>query len=127
MKKLTDQVSSYVETKALLDKYKKQEKEQRLKLLDRVFPSAGYGILNEQKGEWIIKGSFGLNYKLDLEMYEMLQETLSVEEFECIQMKPVLHAPTYKKLTDSQRVNLDLMVTITPALPTLSLKHIQED
>ena len=126
MKKLHDQIVDYVEVKALLDKYKKAEKEQRVKLLDRVFPSAGHGILNEEKGEWSVKGTFGLNYKLDLAMYEEQMNELTPEEHDCIILKPTLHAPSYKALYANLRPTLDEMVTISPALPTISLKHFGE-
>jgi len=120
--KLETQISDYVRTKELFNKYKKLETEQRVGLLEKLFPAAGVGTLTEYKAGMKIKGTFRLNYKVDLEALETFEADFSEDEARCIVRKPTLNLTDYKKLDDVDRISLDMCITATPGLPALSIE-----
>lgn len=117
-KKLED----YRTLQQALKNLKDEEKAMRLELVEEYFPNAVSGTLSEAVGDFIIKGSFKLNYKLDTDAIHEMGESFSDEEEACIKWTPTIIMANYKELDESERENLDSCLTVSPALPALEIK-----
>jgi hypothetical protein len=114
-------LEKYLDAKSNLTYYKALEKELRIEIAEELFPNAVEGTHNLLKGDYIIKGGFKLNYKIDQEMLAGYEDAFSEEEENCIRYKPELIMKDYKELDEDERTNLDNCLVITPGLPSIKI------
>jgi len=118
-------LSEYMTTKELFDQYKKKEAELRIELLSALFPN-GAGTEKATVNNIEVKGKFGVNYKLSAIELDEIYPLLSEKEQECIIHKPSLVMKMYNSLEEEERSQLDECITTSPAMPSISIKEIEE-
>lgn len=101
-----------------------EEKNVRAELLEEMFGVDIVGSSKAQVGNLIITGEFGLNYKFNqTDLDEAIKSgTLSEEALTGIRVKYELDKKCYDALSEEDTEALNEYLTITPALPTLSVK-----
>ena len=110
-----------------LDEYKAKEKELRLAILDDLFPSAGEGSLSASVGRYIVKGSFKNSTTVSKEDWEERSGVFTEEQLACVNFKPSFLSSKFKLLDDEERFMVEECLTIKPALPTLTIKLIEDE
>jgi hypothetical protein len=119
-------LSEYLAVKKGLDHYKKTEAELRIQLLERCFgKDAPIGTSNTTIGNFVIKGVFTNNYKLDEEEFDDRKDDMSDAELMCVKLKPMLVMGNYNKLESTPI--LDECITVSPAMPSIAIKEISDD
>ena len=119
-------IQQWLDAKYNLDKYKAIEKELRLIVLDQVFPSASEGTFNSVVGDLEVKGSFKVTTSININDYYEIQDSLSQEAEACLSWKPSFLKTKFAELEEDDKNNLERCLTYKPALPTLSIKAIEE-
>ncbi len=120
-------LAKYIEAKAGLDKFKKLEKDLRIELLEELFPDTVEGTVSTELDGCEIKGTFKLSHKLSQADYEEEAEHFSDAEMDCVAIKASLKMGAYNKLEPSERENIDACITVSPAMPTITIKQIEEE
>jgi hypothetical protein len=120
-------LDDYMSAKDNLQYYKKLEADLRIKLLEELFPEAGVeGTETTEIGEFKVKGSFSLNFKLDAKAAEEAFDDLSEAEQRCLVSKLSLSKAAYKTLEDWEREELDELITVSSSMPTIKIERVEE-
>ena len=105
-----------------------QEKALRLEILEHYFPNASLGTFNAHQGHFKIKGEYRENVKLDADLLQANHEYFTEQEKDCVKWKPELIKSRYKDLDEDETSGFfEDCMTITPALPSLTLELVAED
>lgn len=123
MSATTELIEKWLEAKKDLAKAKKLELALRAEILDGAFAEKS-GTLNTYHQGFMIKGNFGINYKLDGVAFDdaFANGEISESVAAVVDYKPTLNKTAYKELTGEQSAELDDFITTAPALPTLTIK-----
>lgn len=122
MSDLLGKLEDYRVMKAALAELKVTEMELRVDICEEL------GINELSAGthnfEWADSGLLGkmskkLNYKIDSDAYNDVKELLTEDEVACLKWTLDLRVGPYKKLADSD--TLDMIITVTNAAPTLEI------
>lgn len=125
-KKLESMISEYLTAKSNFKRWQEQERKLRLAILEKVFPGAGEGTLNEDFGDIRIKGVFKNNVNIDNKLFDTVYKSMSKAEKACFSFVPNISISAYKKLTDEERVVIDDVLEIKPGLPALEIKILDD-
>lgn len=116
-------VDEYLDAKTQFTHYKALEAELRIQLLDELFKGETIdGTESTFIGEYKVKGTFKLGFKLDKKAMADAYEDLSLAEQNCIKFDPGLILSAYKALDDSERQELDDYITVSPSMPTIKIE-----
>lgn len=115
----------------LVDRIKelqKEEKELRAGILEECFGMDTVGTVKTQVGNVIITGEYGLTYKFaQTELDEAIQNgTLSEGALNGIRVKYELDKKVYDQLNEEDTEALNEFLTITPSLPSLKVKAVED-
>lgn len=123
MSVLNKLIEDWLVAKVELGLAKKKELKLRAEILENCFTETS-GTLNTFHDGFMIKGTFGINHKLDADSYIDALEAgdISEEVAEVINFKPTLNKSAYQKLPDELSAELDDFITTAPSLPTLAIK-----
>ena len=117
-------ITEYIEAKKEAARWKAEENDLRVKIVETFAPNAGEGTVTEYFKDWEIKCGIRYNYKFneaDLLENEVL---FSEAEAECVERKPKLSLTKYRKLGDDEKGLIDNCIVITPGLPTLDIQEL---
>ena len=120
---MTD-LNKYLDAKTQLAFWKKKEHELRLELLNDLFPNASNGTFTEHVEGYEVKGTFGLNYSIIKDEFDILKDVMTDDERSCITLKPTLSVAKYKLLEDHERAILDECVSVKPSLPSVKILEV---
>lgn len=120
-------IEAYIEAKSQMQYYKKLELKLRKQILERQFPSAGEGSHLYIDNQYQVKGTFRNSIAIDQDEYDLNKHLFTPAELACCTEKVSISMSKYKKLKDEDKLFIDDMVTIKPALPTLSIELIEEE
>lgn len=118
-------INEYLEAKKQLDHYKKLENKLRLEVLSQYFPDSHIGTNNATEGDYLIKGTFKNTISLSKDVNTEWDSLTEIEQA-CVDFKPSLKMAVYNALEPEEKENLDGFITVKPAMPTLSIKEIEE-
>ena len=118
-------LSDYLEVKEKAKQFSALEKSMRIQLLEETFPGERTGqTISTIFQDYQVKGTFGINIalspKVDIEL-------LSPEAAKAIKLKPTLVKSVYNKLSADELLELEDFITMSPALPTITLTPLPED
>lgn len=107
----------------------KQEKELRASILEECFGTDNVGTKKTQVENVMVTGTYGLTYKMDQSNIEeaLMTDTISDEAAEAVRTKYELDKKKYDALDEDVAAELDDYMTITPSLPSIKIKYIEED
>lgn len=106
------------------------EREFRIPLIDELSPSTETGIKHVFFDDNNIDAAIVRknNLKFDLKLFSSYKNKFNQSELSCFEMIPKLNVQQYKAMKKAGKINnLDRALISTPAMPTLSVKHIEED
>ena len=116
-------LQEWVDTQQMMRQIKLEEMELRKKLVQFLVPEAVVGVHTRGFNTIIVKATLKLNHKFDEQELEEHYDDLSDLEKEAVKYKPSLSLSAYKKIPDELRQQLDEMLIVTPAAPTLSVSY----
>ncbi len=119
----------WIDAKKQLDHWKKAEMELRVKLSSSVIPSvSSVGTHNFDLGHYSIKVVVNMRTTIDADLLDIVWDSLSAEEKDCVKFKPTLKKREFDNLPNitAGRTQLDDTITLKPAPPTLSIVHTLE-
>lgn len=122
MSDLMSKLEDYRIMKANLAALKAAEMELRVDICSELdIESLSAGTYNFEWAESGLAGKMAkkLNYKIDAGLLEEVKDILTEDEKDCIKWTPTIRLGEYKKLADSD--NLDIIITVTNAAPTLEI------
>ena len=116
-------LEEWVETQQMMRQLKGEEMELRKQLVQFLVPDAVIGVHTRGFQTIIVKATLKLNHKFDeLELEEHYDDLTDLEK-EAVVYKASLSLSNYKKIPDELRQQLDEMLIVTPAAPTLSVTY----
>lgn len=120
-------IEEYSVLKEALAGLKKEEADMRISILEELFTSANVGTFNAVVGDFAIKGVFKNNYRLNAKEYEAMvaANILSADELACVVLKPTLSLRDYNACDATN--SLDECITVSPAMPTLTIKELDDE
>lgn len=118
---MNELLANYITVKDSLDHFKKREKELRIELLDKHFPNVVQGVKSTILDGFEIKGTFKLNYKLDLDALCEHRQYFTPEEEDCIVEKLSISVSKYNALSTILKEDLDECIITTNALPSIKI------
>ena len=116
-------LQEWVDTQQMMRQIKAEEMELRKQLVQFLVPDAVIGVHTRGFTTIIVKATLKLNHKFDEQELEEHYDDLSDLEKEAVKYKPSLSLSAYKKIPDELRQQLDEMLIVTPAAPTLSVSY----
>ena len=105
------------------------EKNLRIEILEECFGTDVIGTLNKVVGGMNVKGSFGLEHKVDSKAFAkaLADDSIPDEAMDGIRTKYELDKKGYDGLDEEYQLILDDFITTKPALPTLDIKVIADE
>ncbi len=118
-----EKISAWLLAKAEMSIAQETERTLRAEILDMCFGANNVGSKNCVKGDYVVKGVYGLTYSLD---QEGIRNTLTLGEElpDCIRTKYELDKKAYDGLSGEDALIMDDYLTVKPALPTLEIKPL---
>ena len=128
MSKIESQIEEQQRLVSSIRDLQATEKALRAEILEELFGDGNVGSVKTQVSNLIVTGEYGLTYKLSQEQVEEAIETgaLDDEVLGAIRVKYELEKKAYDKLSDEAAEVLNEMLTITPALPSMKVKTVEE-
>lgn len=104
-----------------LSEIKETERILRIQLADAIdLESKKIGMNKIEAGDLVIKATRKVNYSLDSDTLDIIWDTLSPEEQECVKYKPSLSLAAYKKIDHE---TLDEAIEVKPAMPAIQVLY----
>ena len=119
-------IAEYRVIKDALAELKKQESAMRIETLEELFDSNFVGTFNTTVGDFAVKGSFKNNYKVNQVEVDQNYDHMTEDEKRCLNFKPTLVLKEYNLLEGSTSI-LDDCITISPAMPTMVIKELEDE
>lgn len=128
MSKIESQIEEQQRLVSSIRDLQATEKALRAEILEELFGDSNVGSVKTQVSNLIVTGEYGLTYKLSQDQVEEAIETgvLDDEVLGAIRVKYELDKKAYDKLSDEAAEVLNEMLTITPALPSMKVKTVEE-
>lgn len=122
---MNEKISAWLRAKADLAIAQEEERSLRAEILDQCFGPNNVGNKNCVRGDWMIKGGYGLTYSLD---QEGITNAIALGEElpACIRTKYDLDKKAYDNLSEEDSLIMDDYLTVKPALPTLEIKPLEK-
>lgn len=116
-----DEIASWMEVYRKFKELEAQEKEMRRNLAAKLNSETGTKSGLSGKLQWKVEN--GLNYNVNqAKLNQMIEDgDLTEEELDCIRWKGELKMKEYKALPDDDKFQLMECITITPAMPTITI------
>jgi len=119
-------LNDWYELSAQLEKIKAAEMVARMTVFNRCFPHAVEGTNKLSLGNgWELNATYPITRKVDVAMLTAqanhLREDLKIPLDDVIVQKPELSVSAYRKLTEDQRREFDLVLTVKPGSPQMKL------
>ncbi len=116
--------NNWIEAKAQLDKWKKQESDLRKKICTHFLEGQVVGTHNFTKGDYLIKAVKKITTSIDEEALSAVWDDLTEDEQECVKFKPSIVSKAYKEC--DEHTTLDQAITTKPAMPGLTIEYAGE-
>lgn len=128
MSKIQEQIEEQQRLVSAIRDLQANEKALRAEILDELFGDGNVGSVKTQVDNIIVTGEYGLTYKLSQGQVEEAIETgvLNDEVLGAIRVKYELDKKAYDNLSDEAAEVLNDMLTITPSLPSMKVKTVEE-
>ena len=101
----------------------------RLEILGEKFGENNIGSMSSMAGNLVIKGTFGLEYKIDSKGFAkaIAEDNIPDEAMDGIRIKYELDKKGYDGLDEENKKVIDDYLTVKPTLPSLEIKVQSDD
>lgn len=122
-------IAEWLDSKTALAEAQAKERQLREQILTESFGPNNIGSRSTMCGNYMIKGVYGLDYKIDQAGYQegLEKDLIDNEAMGAIRIKYELDKKAYDGLSGDAAKVIDGYLTVKPTMPSLEIKLVKEE